>query len=98
MLNKTDFNDKLNRMATKEHHLYKLVSKEEAEAFAWSFEGPNQEAVLYPLKFPPIQPNEIRIQQTYFGLCFTDCKNVIHFRSSCQLGLVSHQLPKCAWT
>lgn len=35
-------------MATKEHNLYKLVSKDKAEAFAWSFEGPNTEAVLYP--------------------------------------------------
>ncbi|CAD8183276.1 unnamed protein product [Paramecium octaurelia] len=60
-------------MATKEHSLYKLVPKEQAEAFAWSFEGPNTEAVLYPFKFPAIQPHEVRIQQTYFGLCYTDC-------------------------
>ncbi|CAD8085681.1 unnamed protein product [Paramecium sonneborni] len=60
-------------MATKEHSLYKLVSKDQAEAFAWSFEGPNTEAVLYPFQFPPIRADEVRIQQTYFGLCYTDC-------------------------
>jgi hypothetical protein len=35
-------------MATKEHSQYKLVTKDQAEAFAWSFEGPHTEAVLYP--------------------------------------------------
>ncbi|CAD8096301.1 unnamed protein product [Paramecium primaurelia] len=60
-------------MATKEHFLYKLVTKEQAKAFAWSFERPNTEALLYPYIFLPIQPQEVKSQKIYLGLCYTDC-------------------------
>lgn len=84
-------------MATLAHPKYTLVAKEEAEGFAWSFEGPNQEPKLYPFKFPPIQPHEIRIQQSYFGLCYTDCKTLplyAYARSHCQSRVVPHSVPR----
>jgi D-arabinose 1-dehydrogenase-like Zn-dependent alcohol dehydrogenase len=57
----------------KQHEQYPLVAESEAEGVAWAFQGPNQEAVKYPFKFPALRADEIRIKQTYFGLCFTDC-------------------------
>ncbi|KAM3131224.1 hypothetical protein pb186bvf_016682 [Paramecium bursaria] len=60
-------------LATKAHQDYKLVPIEEAQAVAWSFEGPHTQPTKYPLQFPELRPDEIRVKQTYFGLCYTDC-------------------------
>lgn len=65
----------------KQHANYPLVEESQAEGVAWAFQGPNQEPERYPFKFPALGADEIRIKQSYFGLCYTDCTNYFLFRS-----------------
>jgi hypothetical protein len=59
-------------MAQLQHPNYPLVARNEADAIALSFEGPDKAAVEYPFKFPQLQPNEIRIKELYLGICHSD--------------------------
>lgn len=56
-----------------EHPMYKKTTLDQADGVAWVFPAPSQEAVLYPFKFPELGEEEVRIEQIYSGLCFTDC-------------------------
>jgi len=47
----------------------------EADGIAYVFAGPNQ-MVRYPFKLPELNPNEIRINVSYSGLCQSDALTV----------------------
>ena len=55
-----------------EHPIYKYCSDEnEADAIAWAFVNSSR-FVKFPFKFPELQPNEIRANVLYTGLCHSD--------------------------
>jgi len=55
------------------HSTYEHVDDEkDADAVAWTFLN-HHKMKKYPYKFPPLKPDECRVQVLYSGLCHTDC-------------------------
>ena len=48
------------------------VADNQFDAFAWVFNGPNQEAVKYAFNFPELKDDEVRVKVTYVGLSQQD--------------------------
>lgn len=58
-----------------DHPLYKHCNENEADAIAWAFVNTHK-MVLFPFKFPPLGPKELRANVLYSGLCRSDLSTV----------------------
>ena len=58
-----------------EHLLYKHCEEKDADAIAWAFTSKST-MEKFPFKFPPLGPQELRINVLYAGLCQSDVLTV----------------------
>lgn len=60
-----------------DHPFYPKSTLEEADAVAWILTDKDSELVMYPFKFLPLEPNEVRLKITYTSICQSD---ILHSR------------------
>lgn len=59
------------------HPFYTRSALEEADAVAWVFTKKDGDMQMYPFKFPPLSPTDVRIKITYTSICQSD---IMHAR------------------
>ena len=52
--------------------MYPKAKREEADAVAWVFTGPNSDLVQYPFKFFDVEPSDVRLKVLHTALCHSD--------------------------
>ena len=55
-----------------DHFMYPKAKKEEADAVAWVLTSPTSDLVMYPFKFFPVEPEDVRLKILHTSLCASD--------------------------
>lgn len=55
-----------------DHFIYPKAKMEEADAVAWVLTSPDSELVMYPFKFFPLEPQDVRLKILHTSLCASD--------------------------
>jgi NADPH:quinone reductase-like Zn-dependent oxidoreductase len=60
------------KMEELDHFIYPKAKLEEADAVAWVFPDPKADLVMYPFKFFPLEPSDVRLKVLHTSLCHSD--------------------------
>ena len=55
-----------------DHFIYPKAKMEEADAVAWVLTSPDSDLVMYPFKFFPPEPQDVRLKILHTSLCASD--------------------------